>query len=451
MLILPPQIMTVLKPFSQVFSSRVWDWAQELVIGAILAPGQRTVTSALRVLGKKDCRQFQNYHRVLNRARWSGLAVSRILLRLLVETLLEGDEPLVIGADPTIERRRGQKIRFRGVWRDPVRSTKKYVNYCSGLRWVSMQMLVQPRWSRRVWGLPFLTTLAAKPKTNAEQGRRHKTTIDWIAQMIRAVRRWVPDRSMVLVVDGGLAAVKLGLCCAGLSRPVTLVSRLRLDAVLHEPVGPQPPGKRGVKPKKGARLPSLAARLTRSDTAWRGGQLTWYGGTVVDVVYATDTCVWYTPRHDPLPLRWVLVQDPLGLDDPTAFFCTDLTADPMQILAWYVSRWGVEVTFEEARAHLGFETQRQWSDLAIARTTPAILGLFSLVTLLANNLTDGVPPVQSTAWYQKREATFSDMLACVRFHLWTNLNSVQSAVETRLHQIPPPLQDALLDAICFSR
>ena len=150
-------------------------------------------------------------------------------------------------------------------------------------------------------------------------------------------------------------------------------------------------------------------------------------------------------------MRWVLVRDPQGLDDPTAFFCTDLTAAPTQILAWYVSRWGVEVTFEEARAHLGFETQRQWSDLAIARTTPAILGLFSLVTLLADKITAGEPPAQTAAWYHKREATFSDVLACVRHHLWTNMNYVQSPVETRLHQIPPPLWGGLLEAVCFSR
>ena len=252
MLILSPEIMTVLIPFMQLFSERVWDWAQTLLVGAILAPGKRTVTSALRVMGLKDEKQYQNYHRVLNRAQWSALTASQVLLGLLVAAFASTETPLVFGADETLERRRGQKIKAKGIFRDAVRSSQKYTNYSSGLRWVSMMLLVGVPWSNRIWALPFLSVLAPSPKTNAENNKRHKSSIDWVGQMMGAVYRWLPERKLVLVVDGGMAAVKLGLRCARFCQPVTLVSRLRLDAVLHEPPGPQPKGKRGPKPKKGA-------------------------------------------------------------------------------------------------------------------------------------------------------------------------------------------------------
>lgn len=450
MITLPPEIMTVLIPFAQAFSDRTWDWAQPLLIGAILAPGKRTVTAALRVLGLKDDKQYQNYHRVLNRAKWSGLQVSQILLGLLVATFISTGLPLVLGADETLERRRGAKIKAKGVFRDAVRSSQKYINYSSGLRWVSMMLLVPLPWSDRIWALPFLTVLAPSPKTNAANGHRHKTSIDWVGQMIAVVRRWLPQRDLVLVVDGAMAAVKLGLRCAGYLQPVTLVSRLRLDAVLHQPPDLQPKSKRGPKPKKGARLPALAHVLSEPTTSWIKQTLNWYGGKQRLVETVTGTALWYTPSYDPLPIRWVLVRDPLGEFKPAAFFVTDQMATPVQILDWFILRWGLEVTFEEARAHLGLETQRQWSDLAIQRTTPALLGLFSLVTLLAHQLCDGQLPVQTTAWYAKRQPTFSDAIAHVRYHLWTTMKFVNSPAESRFRLIPDAVLPGLVETFCYA-
>jgi hypothetical protein len=211
MLTLPGPIMAVLTPFAKVFSNRIWDMVQILVIGAILTPGKRTVTVILRTMGLQDDAQFQNYHRVLNRAKWSGLAVSQILFGL------------VVAADDTIERRKGERIREKGVFRDPVRSSHKYTVHVFGLRWMSMMALVPVPWTDRIWALPFLTVLAPSEKTNQANGKRHKTTIEWIMQMISAVRRWQPDGVIVLVTDGGLCAVKLGLRCCNLANLVTWV------------------------------------------------------------------------------------------------------------------------------------------------------------------------------------------------------------------------------------
>lgn len=450
MLILPPEIMTVLRPFMQAFSSRVWDWAQILLVGAILAPGKRTVTSALRVLGLQDEKQYQNYHRVLNRAKWSGLQVSQILLGLLVAVFVSRGVPIVLGADETLERRWGQKIKAKGIFRDAARSSQKYTNYSNGLRWVSMMVLVSLPWSDRVWALPFLTVLAPSPKTNAANNKRHKSSIDWVGQMVGTVRRWLPQRAIVLVVDSGMAAVKLGLRCARYRQATTMVSRLRLDAMLHKPPGPQPKSKPGPKPKKGERVPSLAQVLVDPDTKWTEQDIDWYGGQQRSIEFVTGTHLWYTPGLNPLPIRWLLVRDPWGEFKPTAFFATDQDADPLQILAWYTMRWGVEVTFEEARAHLGLETQRQWSDLAIQRTTPALLGLFSLITLLAHHLSDGKPPVQKAAWYVKPQPTFSDAIALVRFHLWTTIEFVNSPAESRFRLIPDSIVPGLVETICYA-
>lgn len=453
MLILPDAMIAVLRPFAQAFTERTWEWVQILVVGAILAPARRTVTAVLRVMGLRNERQFQRYHRVLNRVKWSGLLISRILLTLLVAAFVAAGMPLLIAADETLERRNGDKIHAKGVFRDAVRASKKHPVYCFGLRWVSMMLLVPVPWSPRVWALPFLTVLAPSAKTNLADGQRHKTSIDWIGQMIRVVRRWLPDRAIVLVVDGGLAAIKLGHRCAQLIIPVTYVSRLRLDAALYDWPAPQAASKSGPKPKKGLRQPSLHARVADLKTEWTTVMVAWYGGTQREVDLATGTALWYTPGQKPLALRWVLVRDRATTKPfaTQAFFATDQNVAAAQIVEWFVLRWNEEVTFEEVRAHLGVETQRQWSDLAIARTTPALLGMFSLITLIGYRLTAEQPmPVRTAAWYTKRSATFSDVIALVRRHLWTTVQYTTSACTSGYVPIPYEVLHGLIDTFCYA-
>ena len=251
-------IVPVLVHFAPVFSNRVWRHVLVLVVGAILSPDKRTVTAALQVMGLSDDKQFGKYHRVLSRAVWSSLALSRILLGLLVTLLLSAESPLPIVIDETLERRPGAKIRAKGVFRDAVRSTKERVVTSFGLRWISMMLVVRLPWAKRPWALPFLTVLAPSERANAKLRRRHKTVVKWARQMIAQVRRWWPRRQIVLIGDGGYAAVGLARWCSGMLNPVTLVTRLRLDAALYAPPPVPLPGRRGPKPKKGARLPALA-------------------------------------------------------------------------------------------------------------------------------------------------------------------------------------------------
>ena len=441
---LPDTILQVLAPFAPLFSDRVWRQAQILLLGAMLTPGARTVTAALRVMGLATERHFTNYHRVLNRATWSARQGSRILLGVMITLLVPPGATIVFGADDTIERRSGRQIKAKGCYRDAVRSSKNHVIRCFGLKWVSMMLLVPVPWSRRVWALPFLTALcrpAEKPSR-----RRHKTSIDWVRQMMKQVRRWLPGQRLVLVVDGGFAAVALALACV--KNRVVMVSRLRWDAALYHPPGPQPAGKRGPKPTKGKRQRSLQGWAERSDTPWETVAVVWYGGQLKNLWVFSRTALWYTPRHPPIAIRYVLVADPEGKLRMEAFFCTDLEATPVEILQWVVMRWSVEVTFEEGRAHLGLETQRQWSDQAIARTTPVLLALFSLVTVLALKLSHGGEiPVPLTAWYHKPEPTFADCLALVRRHLWRARYLMNSASEVDLLQFPREAFDLLIHGL----
>jgi DDE superfamily endonuclease len=441
---LPEAILLVLAPFAPLFSQRVWVHAQVLLLGAILAPGPRTVTAALRIMGLALERRFTNYHRVLNRATWSARQGSRMLLGLLLTVLVPQGATIVFGADDTVERRSGRKIKAKGCYRDAVRSTKKHVIRCFGLKWVSMMLLVPVPWSRRVWALPFLTALCW-PKQKRST-RRHKTSVDWVRQMMKQVRRWLPGRRLVLVVDGGFAAVSLALACV--KSRVTMVSRLRWDAALYHPPGPQPKGKRGPQPTKGKRQRRLQGWAERSDTPWETVEVRWYGGQRKKLWVFSRTALWYTPGLSPVEIRYVLVADPEGQLRMEAFFCTDLQATPEQILEWVVMRWSLEVTFEESRAHLGLETQRQWSDQAIARTTPILLALFSLVTVLALQLSgDGQIPVPVTAWYHKGAATFSDCLALVRRHLWRARYSVNSTPQVEFMQLPQAALDLLIHSV----
>ena len=381
---LPARFAGVILTFAPLFVHRSWGHAQVLLLGALLVPGRRTVTSVLRIMGLSRERHFVNYHRVLSRAAWCPRTGARILLELLIDAFAPSG-PIVMAIDDTIERRWGRRIRARGIYRDPVRSSGAHFVKTSGLRWMSLMLLAPIPWAGRVWALPFLTALVPSERLAASRSRRHKTPLEVARQMILQARRWLPDRDLVLVADSAFSAL---LFLDAMRRGgVTAITRLRLDAALYEPAPPRPPGTIGRPRKKGARLPTLRDVLLSEGTLWQSVWVTgWYGASERRIEIASATAVW---RHSGLPIvpiRWVLIRDPEGRFGPQALLCTDPARDPAQVVAWFVRRWQVEVTFQEARAHLGVETQRQWSDKAIARTTPCLFALFSIVALLADRL-----------------------------------------------------------------
>jgi hypothetical protein len=445
---MPFELLQLMIPFAPLFSKPVFAHAQVLVMGAILAIKQRTVTATLRVMGLSQEVHFQTYHRVLNRAVWSGLQASRVLLGLLVHTFAPHG-PVVFGLDDTIERRRGAKIQAKGIYRDPVRSSHSHFVKASGLRWLSAMLLAPIPWAGRVWALPVLTALAPSERYYQARGRRPKLLTDWARQLVLQLARWLPDRQVVVVGDNSFAALEL---LAAVRQAATMVTRLRLDAALHAPVSPRQPGQLGRPRVVGPRVPKLTEVLLDAATCWQVAVIPgWYGGADRTVELASATAVWYHTGLPPVPIRWVLIRDPAGGFEPQALLCTDLMADPAQIVAWFVQRWPVEVTFEEVRAHLGMETQRQWSDLAIARTTPALLGLFSLVTLLAHRLLfQQVMPIRQAAWYQKTQPTFADALAMVRRYLWQHATFQTSHPEADVLEIPRHVFERLTETLCYA-
>ena len=447
----PGRLVAWLLPFRATFTARTWQHVLVLVMGAILVPGRRTVASALRATGLSQLPQFTNYHRVLNRNRWSGRWLSRTLFELLVSAFFPGEEPIVIGVDDTIERRWGARIKQRGIYRDPVRSSHGHFVKASGLRWLSLMLLPEIPWAGRCWALPFLTVLAPSQRywEKHKAGRReHKKLTDWARQVLIQAARWLPNRRFIGVGDASFAAIEL---LNDVRTSVTMITRLRLDAVLHKPPPPRRPGKVGRRPVVGKRLPSLKQRLANPKTRWRRLLVSgWYGHGERPLEVVSDTALWHHPGRR-VPIRYVLVRDPLGKLEPQAFLCTDLEAEPLDILRWFVRRWSIEVTFAEVRRHLGVETQRQWSELAIERTTPVLFGLFSLITLCASeHFATHAPAVRFASWYRKSLPTFSDILAHVRRQLWADSNSETSRRARDPTQIHSATRDILIDIACYA-
>src|SRR6195952_1062778 len=332
-------------PFADMFTAPTWQRVLVLLIGAVLSPGRRTVAAALRVTGLDQDPHFTNYHRVLNRCRWSSRRVARCLFCLLVNTFVPSG-PVIIGLDDTLERRWGAKIAARGIYRDPTRSSHGHFVKASGLRWLSVMLLPEIAWAKRVWGLPFLTALAPSERYASKRQRRHKKLTDWGRQVLLQAARWLPERDIVAVADSSYAAIDL---LNAVRRRLCMITRLRLDARLFDPPTRRKPRTTGRPPVIGRRQPTLAKRLVNPKTRWRRLQVTgWYGRGERCVEIVSGTALWHHPGRL-VPIRYVLVRDATGELRPQAFLCTDLDADPVDILRWFVRRWSIEVTFAVAR------------------------------------------------------------------------------------------------------
>jgi hypothetical protein len=299
-------------------------------------------------------------------------------------------------------------------------------------------MLLAPiPWAKRVWALPFLTVLAPSERYYKDKMRKHKKLTEWAYQMVLQVRRWLPKRLLVVVADSSFAVIDLLWQLRQLKNPICMIARFRLDAALYEPNKPTP-GKMGRPRKKGKRLPTLEKIAEDKLTRWK--RLTvqeWYGEKKRNIEITSQTAVWFHSGKPPLPIRWVIVRDPKKIFKTQALLCTDVKVSPEQIIEWFVRRWQVEVTFHEVRTHLGVETQRQWADLSVLRSTPALLGLFSIVTLLANlHAQKQKLPVQQAAWYIKQLPTFSDALRIVKQTLFSHRHFRTSQFYAEVRKVP---------------
>jgi DDE superfamily endonuclease len=448
---MPPSgpIVAVLEAFRSEFTEPTWTKVVLLVWGTILARGRRTVTAALRQMGLDDEIHFSKYHHVFNRAVWSPLRLACRLTCSLIRAFSPGEPRLTFVIDETLERRWGRRVRIRGHYRDPLASSKQRSVAASGIRWIVLALLVTPPWSPKPWALPVLSLPGPTPEVSARLGRRHKTIADWARQMILCLRRWLPGVDLTVVGDRAYSVIELGLCCR--RRGVRLIAPLRLDARLFAPPPPRPAGTVGRPRIVGDRLPNLEVILTDPATVWEPVKLPWYDGTERVLELATGPALWYHTGLRPLPIRWVLSRDPRGELEPRGMFSTCPEDAAASILAEFIRRWPIETTFEESRAHLGIETQRQWSDLAIARETPCLFGLYALIALFGQALHQERPlTIRTAAWYPKLQATFSDVLAAVRRRCWDGLEIQTSPRDPTYAEIPRAHLDRLLNAVCYS-
>jgi hypothetical protein len=450
MLSLPIALRSVMGSFAPVFSRPVWHHVKVLLTGAVLAPGQRTVPAMLRIMGRSAAPHLQTYHRVLHRAVWSPLHASRLLLRLFVAVCVPRGVVL-FGLDDTSERRRGDQMTAKGLYRDPVRSSHAPMVKASGLRWLGCLVRTPIAWANRVWALPCLPVRCPSERCYAQRGRRHPTLRERAWQSLQLGRRWVPGRALVCVADRRVAALAWLAWVARLPGG-SVSTRLRLDAALSEPPPPRAPRQTGRPRLTGKRRPTLEAVVADEQTPW--STLTvdaGYGEGPRAVEVATDTAVWSHTGKPPVALRWVLMRDPPERCKPHALLSTHVAHTCAQRLAWFVRRWTMAVTFEAARAHLGRDTQRQGHDRAIARATPALVSLYSLRTLTAHlRLAKGATCVRSTAWYRQTRPTFSDAMALVRRHLWKHLHFSMSQQETDMIKIPRVLLERFTEALCYA-
>jgi hypothetical protein len=444
---MPCELMKFVIAFAPLFSKPVFKRVKVLLTGAILSPASRTVTNALRVMGLSQEKHFQNYHRVLGRAEWSCLKGSRCMLNLLLKAFgLSGE--IVIGFDDTVERRRGKQIKAKGIYRDAVRSSKSFFVKTSGLRWLSFMLLTEVAFAKKVWALPFLTVLCPSERYDKERGIRHRKLTDRARQAILLIKRWLPEFNVVFVGDSSYAALDL---LNAVREKVTVVSKLRLDAALYRTAKPRRKGQLGRGRKKGKRLPTLQAIINNPKTKWKTITMkNWYGEKNRRIEITSGKCVWYHVGKQAVPIRWVIIRDPSAKFETQALLCTKTESTPKQIVDWFIKRWQVEVTFEESRRHLGIETQRQWSEKAINRTTPCLYGLFSLITMVAQVLSEGGKlKIRSAVWYKKELATFSDAIGCVRQYLWESRSFQTSPNEVEIIKIPRPLLECLTETLCF--
>ena len=251
-----------------------------------------------------------------------------------------------------------------------------------------------------------------------------------------------------LLGDLAYSILELGLHCK--EQQITLIAPFRLDSVIHQPPPVRSKHTRGRPPVVGKRLPSVERVLHDRQTVWQPLTLDWYGEGPRTLEFCTGTACWYRSGAVPLPIRWVLTRDPAGKRPAKAVFSTDQAQPAEEIIRDFMKRWSLEATFEESRAHLGIETQRQWSDLAIERTTPLLFGLYSLVALFGHALApEGQLPLKQAVWYPKERATFVDILALVRRHLWGNFLFPTSPSDQDVVLLPRSTLAQLAHAVCY--
>lgn len=469
---LPPSLRWI-ESFAVAFTRPTFSRFVLLTVAAILAMGRRTVSRLLWVVPEAiRSGHFSSYHRVFSRARWSMLPLGRVLAAVLLE-LVPRDAPVILAGDDTTAEHRGKHVFGKACHRDAVHSTGGKVQLKWGHKWVALAVLVKLPFCKRAWALPVLSALHVPPSTAAatplsrsrmlelrkrdqKTGKlpaRDKTPPLLMRQMLATLMHWFPERRFILTGDWGYGSHELAWFCHRHRRRVTLVARFRGDAVLHALPGDKPCKSRrhSGHVRKGRRLPA-PAEIAGKAAGRRKATVRWYGNSVRDVELLSACAGWYRARGGGraalVPIRWVFCKE-LVNGEEGYFFSTDPLMTPEQIVELYAGRWAIEVTFQEVRAHLGFQTTRQRCRASVLRSGACLLGLFSVVSMTwAKRVQErGQVSVGTTPCYAKTDPTFGDALASVRRVLWEQVLLPQLPGGRLVTALPPPLRELLLDRL----
>jgi len=446
MLTLPSAAEPVIVSLSVAFTEPTFKRVVPLIVGAILTTGRRTVTAVLRTMRTLAPGHWSDYHRLFSRAAWSLWLPGMILARAIL-AWTNPDEPVLLPVDDTTCQHRSKHVYGKGCHHDAVRSTKTHIVWRWGHKWVVLSISIKFPFSWRRWALPVLVALYRPEELNKAENRRHKTPAQLARQLAAVLVHWFPGRKFVVLGDGGYASHELAAFCHRHRRHVSLISRFHPDANLYDPP-PATKNPTGRPRKKGRKLDTPSAVVAHARR--RRATVSWYGGADRRVELVSGTGQWYKAGEGLVPVRWVFTHDIQGTHRDDYFYSTDPTLEAVQIVSWFTARWPIETTFQEMRAHLGFETTRQRTEKSVTRTGPCLLGLFSLVCLIyAEHRKRRSPRPACTDWYFKSEPTFADAIATVRRLFWEKTVFQQSSHKDAFEKVPRGLRALLLD--CLTR
>lgn len=442
MLTIPSAAQSLFMSFSVGFTQPTFERVVPLAIGAILAMGRRTVTAILWTMRGLVAGHPSTYHRVLSRAAWSLWPVGKVVAGAILHQIPR-DEPVLVPMDDTTAQHRGKRVYGKGCHHDAVRSAHNHVVFRWGHRWIVLAISVKFPFISRRWALPVLAALYRPEALNHAEARRHKTAPHLARQLMAVLIHWFPERKFVFLGDGGYASHDLAQFCYRHRRHATLVSRFHGDANLYAPA-PKQRNRIGRPRVKGRKLPSPQQVVARRQLT--PATVSWYGGGDRRVQLTSDTGQWYKTAAGLVPIRWVFVRDMQGTHRDEYFYTTDTSLSGEQIASWFTARWPIETTFQEVRAHMGFETPRQYVAKSVLRTAPCLLGLFSVVCLIfAEHTRLHRVRVRQTKWYIKAEPTFSDAIATVRRLFWQETVFAKASYHKGFEKLPPKFRNLLLD------
>ncbi len=408
---------------------------------AVIVIGDRTVSSVLRLVALIEPINPSTFHRLFSHRRWASNPLAKCVIAFILNRFVPEGEVRVVG-DETVDGHRGKKVYGKARHRDAVRSSHSHTVYRYGHKWIVLAILIELPYTNRPFALPILVGLYRDKKTNAAEGRRHKTPAELMCGLLALLMHWFPDRKFVFAGDNAYGSHAMARFAKRHSTRLTLVSKLVANANLFAPLPGQSKGTKGRPPIKGRSLPSPAEEA-RSKRRPKKLRVRWYGGGWRNVDVYTGVGCWYKSGKGIIKIRWVYVIDRDGTHRDECFFATDPSMSPTAIIEMYGGRWNIETTFQEVREHFGLESTRGWSKNTVLRMAPCLFLLYSVVVLFYDTMPATSRHLRQRNWIGKRATTLSDMIISVRRYLWVEWVFAQVPGGGAVQKLPRPIRKLL--------